>query len=336
MGEPEANRTDQLRVVIPEPFASSFLPSLDAPVTIVVAPSLREEDIAPLLGDADALISPHFSPALTREATRLRLIQTVGAGTDQIDFAAVPPETTVCNVYGHEVAIAEYVLMVMLALNRELIGMDQRLRQGDWRDHEYSRPQRELRGRALAVVGLGHIGMEVARYARQFGMRVIAVTRSPDPVRYAALGLAFLGGMGELRTVLAEADFVALAVPLTATTTDLIGARELRAMKSSAYLINVARGGVANEHDLYRALADRVIAGAALDVWYRPPSLDVTCLPANEPFHTLPNLIMTSHVAGWTDGTIANRWAAINENLRRLIAGETLCNIVRAPVRTAD
>lgn len=336
MGEPEANRADQLRVIIPEPFASSFLPSLDAPVTMVVAPSLDDEAIAPLLGDADALISPRFSAAFTQKAGRLRLVQTVGAGTDNIDFSAIPPGTTVCNVYGHQVAIAEYVLMMMLALNRELVGMDQRLRQGDWRDHEYSRPQRELRGRTLAIVGLGHIGMEVARYARSFGMGVIAVTRSPDPARYADLDLAFLGGMGDLLAVLAEADFVTLALPLTPETTDLIGARELRAMKSSAYLINVARAKTANERALYRALADREIAGAALDVWYRDPSLDVPLLPAAEPFHTLPNIIMSSHVAGWTDGTVANRWATINENLRRLIAGETLLNIVREPARMAD
>lgn len=318
-----------LRVVIPAPFVEQFQRALTLPVTVITAPSLRDEDIAPLLADADVLISTRFSPILASRGEGLRLIQTVGAGLDQIDFAAVPAQATVCNVFGHEIAIAEYVLMAALALNRDLVGMDQRLRQGDWRDHEYQRPQRELRGRTLAVIGLGHIGAEVARYARRLGMRVIAVTRSPDSEMEAELDLAFLGGTGDLLHALAEADFVVLAVPLNATTENLIGPRELNAMKTSAYLINIARANIVNERALYQALQDRTIAGAAVDVWYRSQVADEQCFPANLPFHTLTNIIMTPHVAGWTDGTVEYRWKAINENLRRLIAGESLLSVVR-------
>jgi phosphoglycerate dehydrogenase-like enzyme len=254
------------------------------------------------------------------------LVHTPGAGTDGLDLMAIPPHVAVCNVFGHEAAIAEYALMAMLTLNRELFQVDRGLRQGDWGDRA---PQRELRGRTLTVVGVGHIGARVARYAHALGMLVTGVTRSPAPTRRDELGLARLGSMAELPELLADADFVVLAVPLVSATTGLIGAPELCAMKPTAYLINVARGGVIEEHALYRALKDHTIAGAAIDVWYRYPAADEACPPATEPFHELSNIIMTPHVAGWTDGTARYRWAEIADNLRRLGSGEPLLNIVK-------
>jgi phosphoglycerate dehydrogenase-like enzyme len=190
-------------------------------------------------------------------------------------------------------------------------------------------PQRELRGRTVAVVGLGHIGARVAEYARALGMRVTGAARSPSANRQAALGLARLAGMAELESVLADADFVVLALPLVTETRGLIGESELSAMKPTAYLINVARGGVIDEHALYRALKERTIAGAAIDVWYRYAADGEHSLPATEPFHELDNIIMTPHVAGWTDGTARYRWAAIADNLRRLQRGEPLLNVVK-------
>lgn len=326
--EGSAISAQMLRVVIPASFADQFIGALTVPATVVPAPSDRDSDIAPLLLEADVLISPRFTSALRHAARKLRLIQTVGAGTDQIDFRAVPGTATVCNVYGHEVGIAEYALMTMLALNRDLIGMDRRLRHGDWSDHDYGRPQRELSSRTVAVIGLGHIGGEVARYAARFGMRVIAITRTADPLRVERAGVSFLGGPTDLLSALSAADFVVVAVPLAAETVALIGERELSAMKEDAYLINVARGEVVNEEALYRALRDRTIAGAAIDVWYRYQTGKERCPPAHYPFEALTNVIMTPHVAGWTEGTVKKRWATINENLRRLNSGESLLNVV--------
>ncbi len=133
-------------------------------------------------------------------------------------------------------------------------------------------------------------------------------------------------------TVLAEGDFVVLALPLSAETTGLIGAIELATMKPSAFLINVARGDVVDEAALYAALRDRTIAGAAIDVWYRYPGLDNATLPANLPFHELTNVIMTPHIAGATEPTFFYRWSLINDNLRRIRDGEPLANVF-APAR---
>jgi phosphoglycerate dehydrogenase-like enzyme len=316
----------QLTVVFPDIFGPRLAEALSPMATVRVAPDASDAALTPLLHDADALVSGRFSAAMAAVAPRLRLIQTPGAGTDGLDLASVPEHVTVCNVAGHETGIAEYVIMTMLALNRELLQIDRALRGGDWGDRE---PQRELRGRHLLVVGLGRIGAQLARYARTFGMTVSGVTRAPDPRRQQQLGLSSIAGLTELPAMLPNADFVALALPLTPDTNDLIGERELAAMRPTAYLINVGRGGLVDEHALYRALRERRIAGAAIDVWYSCAAPGERRAPAGEPFHELDNIIMTPHVAGWTDGTVRYRWAAIAENLRRLAEGEPLLNVIR-------
>ena len=318
-----------LRVVLGEwQGDEEFRRAITAPVTLIPTPTLRDEDVAPLLAGADAFVSKRFTPAMAAAADRLRLILTPGAGTNLIDFSVVPAGAAVCNVFGHEAAIAEYVFMTILALNRDLLPMDARLRRADWSDRTSRGPHCEIRGRTLAIVGLGRIGAEVARIGRAFRMRVTGVTRSPSPERAAALGLDELGGRDDLHRFLADADFVVLAVPLDADTTGLIGRDELAAMKPTAFLVNVARGPVVDEAALYEALRGQRIAGAAIDVWYRYPDAREACRPSTFPFHELPNVIMTPHVAGWTDETFRQRWVAIDENLRRLSAGEPLVNVV--------
>lgn len=321
--------TEPLRVVLGEwQTEEAFHRALTAPVELVPAQGVRDDQIAPLIADADILISRRFTQAMAQEAHRLRLILTPGAGTNEIDFDAVPAGASVCNVYGHEIGIAEYVFMTMLALNRDLLNMDHRFRQGNWTDRANG-PQRELNGTTLALVGLGRIGSEISRRAAIFGMRTIAVTRSPDAVRKETLGLDFLGDMSHLHRVLAEAGFVVLAVPLEEETTDLLGQDELGAMKPGACLVNVARGPVVNEDALYNALRARTIAGAALDVWYHYPDNKVSGPPSRHPFHELDNVILTPHIAGWTFGTFGHRWRIINENIQRLADGEPLINVVR-------
>jgi phosphoglycerate dehydrogenase-like enzyme len=316
----------RLAVVVPDVFGPRLAEVLAQVASVRVAPDASDEALCAVLGGADALVSGRFSAAMAAAAPGLRLIHTPGAGTDGLDLDAIPSRVTVCNVFGHEAGIAEYVVMTMLALTRELFQTDRALRQGDWGDRV---PQREVRGRTLAIVGVGRIGAQVARYARVLGMTVLGATRAPDPRRQQELGLAFLGSLADLPTVLAEADFVALALPLTAATSGLIGQRELETMRRAAYLINVGRGGLIDEGALYRALRERRIAGAAIDVWYHYAAPGERRAPATEPFWELDNIIMTPHVAGWTDGTVRYRWAAIAENLRRLAAGEPLQNVVR-------
>jgi phosphoglycerate dehydrogenase-like enzyme len=317
-----------LRVVLGEfQTDAGFRRAITANVELIPSPGIADDQLAPLLADADALICRRFTAAMAANVPRLRLIHTPGAGINEIDFAAVPPGATVCNVYGHETSIAEYVFMTMLALNRDLLNMDRRFRAFDWSDRAH-RVHRDISGRTLGIVGLGRIGAEIARRASVFGMPVIAATRTPDRKRAEALGIERRVGLDALDSVLADADILVVAVPLAPQTEGLIGAAELARMKPHAFLINVARGPVIDEDALYDALAGRRIAGAALDVWYRYPEDKVHGAPAARPFHELDNVIVTPHIAGWTHGTFAHRWAQMNENLRRLAGGEPLLGVV--------
>ena len=323
---PETKRLAPLRIVMPRGIVEPLSKRIQVPNRIISFQSYSQDDLAVLLEEAEVLIGTQFKASWLRAGrTRLRLIHSIGAGTDNIDFSAVPPGCLVCNVYGHERAIAEHTLMMMAALNRQLFAQDAALREGNWGDR--SRPLPELRKRTLLILGLGHIGAEVARWARFIGMSVVGVTRSTSPERARQLGLEALGGPEELVSWLEKADFVLVAVPLLPETRGMIGEREFRHMKQSAYLINVARGPIVDEAALYQALRSQAIAGAAIDVWYRPPDPKAPVLPSRYPFHQLDNIIMTPSLCGFTDETMNFRWDAIAENLRRFVESEPLTNV---------
>ena len=285
-------------------------------------------ELAGALAAADAVITFEFGTALP-PTPRLRLLQISGAGYDQVDLARLPPGCTLCNVYEHEIGMAEYVLAGMLEWTIGLRAMDRRLRQGDWLG-SFHKPDfhGELAGKTLGIVGFGHIGAEVARRARAFDMRVGAVTRTPRPSEL----LDWVAPMAELDARLPECDFVLLCCPLNETTRGLIDRRRLALMKPSSVLINVARGEVADEDALYEALLDKTIAGAILDVWYVYPSAgNREPLPAYRPFHELANVIMSPHASGCTDRLLDRRWQVMTENLERFAAGRELRNQVPLP-----
>ncbi|MCB0013601.1 MAG: hypothetical protein KDE34_16925 [Anaerolineales bacterium] len=278
------------------------------------------------LRDIDVLVSSYVKGSWFSPNAPLRLVQGVGAGTEGIEMTALPPGCTVCNVYGHEWAVAEYCFMTMTMLNREIRQQDAALRQGDWSGGVF---RHELRGRHLLLLGLGHIGAELARWGRFFGMQVTGLTQNPAASRGQELGLAQIAGLDTLHDHLPAADFVVVAIPHVAATTGFLGAAELQLMKPTAYLVNVARGPVVDESALYQALRTGQIAGAANDVWYRyPNNLSEICPPANEPFAELDNIIMSPHNAGTTDGTMNYRFEFIAANIDRLYRGEPLQNIV--------
>ncbi len=131
--------------------------------------------------------------------------------------------------------------------------------------------------------------------------------------------------------MLTRADYLAITLPLTPETRGLLGDPELRAMKPTALLVNVARAEIVDEDALYEALAERRIAGAALDVWYRYPSDPHPTLPAQRPFHELPNVLMTPHVSGWTEGMVEARATLIAENIHRAARGEPPLNQISSP-----
>lgn len=184
----------------------------------------------------------------------------------------------------------------------------------------------EAFGKTVGLIGFGHIGRTVAARARAFGMRVMAVgqrqRQADDLDRY--------GTMEQLPELLRAADFVAVVCPLTAETRGMIAAEQLRLLKPSAYLINVARAEIIDEAALYEVLSQRQFAGAALDVWYQYPSRPGEVTHGSRyPFHELEQVIVTPHFSAWTKALVHRRCRRIAENLDRLARGEPLERVVQ-------
>ena len=193
-------------------------------------------------------------------------------------------------------------------------------------------PHREIAGQTLVLLGFGRIGRAIAQRAKALGMHVIAI----DPVA-SADGLADrVLPPAQLREALADADFFAIACPLSDATRGAVGAAELAAMPDRAVLINVSRAEIVDEAALFDALREHRIAGAYLDVWYHYPAAGtIELAPSRLPFHDLPNAICTPHSCAWTTDLFERRYAVIADNINRLQKGEALRNLVRAAVQPA-
>jgi phosphoglycerate dehydrogenase-like enzyme len=319
--------TGDLLVVLPQSCIDGerILRATGADIAIV---DEQSPAYAKTIATADALITRRLIPKDVALASRLRLVHAVGTGVENIDASALPRGCALCNAYGHENIVAEWVLGAILALRRDVVTYDREIRLGRWPDlTDGAKHTRELRGRILGLVGYGHIGRRTAELARGIGMRTIAVTRTPDPAH--ANGAEWLGGLGDLPRLLTESDVVVVCLPLNADTEGLIGPRELKQLGEDGLLVNVGRGPVVEEHALYEALRDRTIAGAAIDVWYHYGTRrGDTIMPSDEPFWELDNIVMSPHIAGVSRESSERRWRFIGEQLTRLIAGEPLENIV--------
>jgi phosphoglycerate dehydrogenase-like enzyme len=245
-----------------------------------------------------------------------------------MDLAALPRGVTVCNTLGHETPIAEYVIMTMLNLTHQLFQTVLSFRAGSWEASLQGGGTRhgELLGQTIGIVGYGGIGREVARRAAPFGCRILAANRTP---REAEPGVERIFPLAELDALLPLCDTVALCTALGPETTGLIDARRLALMKPTAFLINIARGQVIDEDAVYAALRDGTIGGAALDVWWQyPNAAEPLRRGSRHPFHELPNVIVTPHNSGWTQGMVRRRWDEIADNIGRCVRGEPAINLV--------
>jgi phosphoglycerate dehydrogenase-like enzyme len=276
----------------------------------------------------DAMISLRYGKD---EAERYlpRLVHLPGAGADAIEFERLPPDCVVCNVFEHEIPIAEYVLAAILNHAIGYVGMV-----GSFSGEQFGplfasrKTHAEAHGKTLGIVGFGHIGKLVAQRAQAFGMRVYAISRSGH-----APEADQAGDVSQLPDMLHQADFVLIACPLTPETHGLIGAAQLKLMKSTAVLINVSRGAIVDEEALYATLSQGLIGGATLDVWYQYPSPgNPAPHPSRFAFEKLPNVQCTVHSSGWTEEMFERRFAVIADNLKRLHDGRPLLNVIRQSV----
>lgn len=277
--------------------------------------------------DEIEIAARRFPHDLILRAPKLRWVQQWGAGADWLLRypQVVQSDVIVTNASGvHPIQITEHIFALLLALARQLhLAVRAQI------DHEWRRPSREadfldqsffeLANKTMLLIGVGAIGERTAQVAAAWGMRVLGVRRHPqDPGPH----LEAVYGPDRLPSLLPEADFVVLTVPLTQETRHMIGESELRAMKSTAVIVNIGRGSTIDEGALVRALQEKWIAGAGLDVFETEP------LPADSPLWDLDNVIVTAHYAGLTPHYEERALNIFMENLRRYRAGEPLANVV--------
>ena len=278
-----------------------------------------DQPIAPQFDGVDVVID-HGGSAGTREmadaaAGRVRLWQILGTGFDHFDLDYWRSKNLpVANCPGifSAVALAECAMMFMLMLARQYPVTQTNLKQGEL----YRPVGMELDGLKLGIVGFGASGIELARRAAPFGLKMSVIDiRDVEADEMREFGLEFAGKPADLDSVVAASDFLSLHLHLNEETRHTIDARRLGLMKSTAFLINVARGALVDEAALIEALAKGEIAGAGLDVFgQEPPDL-------NSPIFSLPNVIATPHISGGTDGTSRKRAGAAAENVDRVASG---------------
>ena len=288
--------------------------------------------------DVEILYTSFATPLPTpKQAPRLRWVQLYSAGPDQIlDHPLFATSTIFTTTSGiHAIPIAEYVFAMLLAWFHRLPRIFEWQQRHAW-PRESERVSlfagEELRGKTVGIVGYGSVGREIARLATAFGMRVLAMQRGSDhrDTGFRLPGAGDPSGIlparfytpGELHAMLAACDIAVLALPLTARTRGLLDDAAFRAMKSTALLVNIARGALCDEAALVRALQEKQIAGAILDVFHQEP------LSPDHPVRQCPDVFISPHCSSLTSLYEERAAQVCEENLLRYLKGEPLSNRV--------
>lgn len=277
-----------------------------------------QKEFDALLAEAEVIYGLRFPENVIARAPKLKWIQTISAGVDKLASEIMRSSVIVTNASGvYNTPVAEFVLQLMLMFAKRAPSYFQFKQKRQWKQLT----SQVLCSQTVGIVGLGSIGREVARLAKAFGMRVVTTRRSAKTVSRAK-NIDVMLPRERLHQLLSESDFVVLTVPLTHETNNLIGEKELRTMKSTAYLIHVSRGNVVNEEVVIRALNENWIAGAGLDAFATEP------LPSESRLWELPNVILSPHVAFKTEDIHMKATELFCENLRRYLNGKKLLNVV--------
>jgi D-2-hydroxyacid dehydrogenase (NADP+) len=288
----------------------------------------HHNDVGPYIADTDILLcfSPPMADHVVRDAKKLKWIQALGTGVDNIvDLPSLGPEVVVTNIRGiHGAPVSEATIAYMLSLARDLPRAVHAQDKSTWERW----PSQLLDCKTVGILGVGLIAEYLAPLCKQFGMTVIGISATPR----AAPGFDRMVARGDLMKIAGELDFLVTLAPPTAETIGIIGANVLAAMKPSAYLINVARGGLVDEMALIAALESGTIAGAALDVFSQEP------LPSDNPLWKTKNLTIFSHLGGYSVGYEERAMPTIAGNMAKFLAGDlkSMINIVRKPASWGD
>jgi|SRR6188768_3400714 len=288
-------------------------------IQVVTEPEFRARP--DWLSEADVLFTQRIAPERVAAAERLKWVQTFGAGVEWLLTPSLQrrEDLLITNARGiHAQPVAEHVFGLVLMFARQLHRAVRQQSARHWESAALQAGVSALAGATLGIAGLGAIGRRIAQIGGAFGMRVIALKRTP----VGASGVERVFGPSQLLPFLKEAEYVVNTLPLTEQTKNYFGTREFAAMRSDAVFINIGRGATVQTDALLRALQSGGIAGAALDVTDPEP------LPSEHPLWTLDNVILTPHYAGTHPGYVQRASAIFLENLARFVAGNALTNVI--------
>lgn len=285
---------------------------------------LKPDDLKKVIKDYDALIvrsATKVTADIIASADRLKYIGRAGVGLDNVDLPAATKKGIVAmnTPAGNTTSTAEHTMSMILSLSRNIPQAYASMRAGKWERSKFEGV--ELRGKKIGVIGLGRIGSTVAKFAKAFGMEVLAF----DP--FLSMEVATQKGvdMVEFDKLLKESDYITLHIPKTSETKDIISEREFGLMKKSVRIINCARGGIVNEDALIKALEEKRIAGCALDVFDTEP------LPADSKFLKLDNCVVTPHLGASTSEAQISVAIEIAETVRDALLGKGIINAANFP-----
>jgi len=282
---------------------------------------------------ADVLVCTGFGAEIPEDlagrAPRLKMIQALVAGVDHLPYDAIPRSVLVCgNAGAYNTSVAEHAMALLLAAAKDVPRLTDDIRRGIF---DQGVMNRSLAGSTVVVAGMGGIGVEVARLCKAFRATVVGLSRSGATVPPADEGAS----LDDLVRVAPRADVLVIALPLTKETEGCVDRTVLGAMKPDAILVNIARGKIVAEDDLYDHLKSHSTFRAALDVWWTYPR-GKSGRPFHRPFHELPNVVMTPHIAFAIPAQKARAMEAALENVGRFLRGTRPRNVVDATEYQAE
>lgn len=297
------------------------------PVADVVYPKDLHDSV---LNDIEIVFADNGSElrGIIGKLKNVRFIQTIAAGVDTLPFDEIRDDILIASCSGcNALPAAEHAIALMLCAIKRIAFHDRYMRRGIWKRQALGSL---LHGKVLGIIGYGNVGRQIGKLAKALGLRVKVINRTPISEK----NVEYIGKLDMLDRLLAESDIVIIALPLTKETKHIIDKRKLEIMKKNAILINISRGPIIVEKDLYEHLRENPNFIAALDVWWTYPTRIKLYFEGSKcfqkyPFHTLENVIMTPHIAGFSKDYMKTWYNYAIDNILRYIRGEKPRNLVR-------
>jgi len=315
-----------IKVLVTDKLAQEGIDLLNSTegVKAVIKTGIGEEELAGIIGEYDGLIIRSGTKVTTKVLAnpgKLKAIARAGVGVDNIDVpAATRKGILVMNTPGgNTLSAAEHTMALMLAMSRNVVPACNSLKSGAWDRKKYMGNQ--LNNKVLGIIGLGRIGMAVAKMAQGFNMKILGYDPLAAPANAEKLGIEVTD---ELETIFKEADYISVHVPKNKQTLNMIDTAQIEMMKPTVRLINCARGGIINEEAVYNALAEKRIAGAALDVYAEEP-------PENTRFTEFEDCLVTPHLGASTEEAQIDVAVEAAQILVDALTGGPVRNALNAP-----